>query len=218
MRENSFILKIMNEIGKALDQKYQNIKKINLEVNLEDFIVLFNYFYSLSEKNFEKRAAISLISLIIMKISKLDNNLETIINELKEIIVQDNYLSDSLKRIKVMMTLRDKFKPLFSDEINKYLENYKKLFGMNIEIFFELNIYFLSDIVNEDLLYFTFKSLVEKYKKLIISEHILESQEVKRAININSLNQLLLLKFNNEQKVVDFEEKKFLLRDQIWTN
>ena len=39
MRENSFILKIMNEIGKALDQKYQNIKKINLEVNLEDFIL-----------------------------------------------------------------------------------------------------------------------------------------------------------------------------------
>ena len=50
----------MNEIGKALDPKYQNIKKWNLEVNLEDFIALFNYFYSLSEKNFEKKAAIRL--------------------------------------------------------------------------------------------------------------------------------------------------------------
>ena len=188
-------------------------------MNLENFIALFNYFYSLSEKNFEKKAAIRLISLITKKISKLDNNCEAIINEFKEIIVQDNYLSDSLKRIKIMMTLRDKFKPLLSDEMNKYLENYKKLFGINFKIFFELllnlNIYFLSDINNEDLLYFTFKSLVEKYKKLIISEHILESKEVKSAININSLNQLLLLKFNNEQKVVDFEEKKFLLRDNF---
>ncbi len=59
------------------------------------------------------------------------------------------------------------------------------------------------------MLYFTFKSLVEKYKKLIISEQLLESQEVKSAININSLNQLLLLKFNNDQKVVAFEEKNF---------
>ena len=71
----------------------------------------------------------------------------------------------------------------------------------------------MTDTNNEDLLYFTFKSMVKKYKKLLISEHILESQEVKRAININSLNQLLLLKFKNEQKIVAFGEKKFLLRD-----
>jgi len=77
--------------------------------------------------------------LITKKISKLDNNCEAIINKLKKIIVQDNYLSDSLKRIKKMMTLRDKFKPLLSDEMNKYLENYKKLFGMNFKIF--LNYY-----------------------------------------------------------------------------
>ena len=71
----------------------------------------------------------------------------------------------------------------------------------------------MTDTNNEDLLYFTFKSMVKKYKKLLISEHILESQEVKSEININNLNQLLLLKFKNEQKIVAFGEKKFLLRD-----
>ena len=212
-RKNSFMLKIMNEIGKSLDPNYQNIKELDLEANLEDFITLFNYFYSLSEKNLEKNGAIRLISLITMKITKLDDNYEAIINELKEIVVQDNYLSGSLKRIKVMLTLMGNFKPLLKDEMNKYLESYKKLFGMNIGIFFELIIYFLSDTTDEDLLYFTFKSLVEKYKKLIISEDILDSQEVKSAININSLNQLLLLKFSNEQEIVAFEDKKFILRN-----
>ena len=213
MRKNSFMLTIMNEIGKALDPKFQNIKELDLEANLEDFISLFNYFYSLSEKNLEKNVAIHLISLITMKIYKLDDNCEVIINELKEIIAQDNYLGDSLKRIKVMITLMDNFKPLLKDGMNKYLENYKKLFGMNIGIFFELIIYFLTDTNNEDLLYFTFKSLIEKYKKLIISQDILDSQEVKNAININSLNQLLLLKFSNKQEIVAFEENKFLLRE-----
>ena len=95
-RKNSFMLTIMNEIWKALDPNYQNIKKLDLETNHEDFIALFNYFYSLFEKNLEKNVAIRLISLITMKITKLDDNSEAIINELKEIIVQNNYLSDSL--------------------------------------------------------------------------------------------------------------------------
>ena len=95
-RKNSFMLTIMNEIWKALDPYYQNIKKLDLEANIEDFIALFNYFYSLSEKNLEKNVAIRLISLITMKITKLDDNSATLINELKEIIVQNNYLSDSL--------------------------------------------------------------------------------------------------------------------------
>lgn len=82
----------MKSFGSILS-KYQ---KISLETNLEDFIALFNYFYSLSEKNLEKNVAIRLISLITMKITKLDDNSEAIINELKEIIVQNNYLSDSL--------------------------------------------------------------------------------------------------------------------------
>ena len=86
-----------------MDPNYKNIKELDLEANLEDFIDLFNYFYSLSEKNLEKNVAISLISLITMKITKLNDNSEVIINELKEIIVQNNYLSDSLKRIRVMI-------------------------------------------------------------------------------------------------------------------
>ena len=52
--KNSFMLTIMNEIWKALDPYYQNIKKLDLETNLEDFIALFNYFYSLSEKILKK--------------------------------------------------------------------------------------------------------------------------------------------------------------------
>ena len=86
-----------------MDPNYKNIKELDLEANLEDFIDLFNYFYSLSEKNLEKNVAISLISLITIKITKLNDNSEVIINELKEIIVQNNYLSDSLKRIRVMI-------------------------------------------------------------------------------------------------------------------
>ena len=84
---------------------------------------------------------------------------------------------------------------------------------MDIAILFELFIYFLTDNSNEELLYFTFKSLKEKYKKLIISDSLFDSKEIKNSININHINQLFLLKFTGEQKIIVFENSHFLIRD-----
>ena len=212
-KKNEFILKLMNEIGTALDENYQKIKGFDLEANLEDFIDLFKYFDSLCQKHPEKSIAIHFISIVILHVNNLDDNYEKLINDAKEIVIQENYLSSFAKRMKVMITLMNDFKPLLLEEYNQYIENYKKLFGVDIAILFELFIYFLTGNSNEELFYFTFKSLKEKYKKLIISDSLFDSKEIKNSININHINQMLLLKFTGEQKIIVFENSHFLIRD-----
>ena len=98
-----------------------------------------------------------------------------------------------------MIDLINGFKPLLSEEMNKYMQNYRKLFGFDIATLFELLIHFLTnvDTGNEDILYFTFKALTKRYKKLVISSAILDSKEVKASISIGSLNELLELKLKN---------------------
>ena len=114
-----------------------------------------------------------------------------------------------------MIDLINGFKPLLSEEMNKYMQNYRKLFGFDIATLFELLIHFLTnvDTGNEDILYFTFKALTKRYKKLVISSAILDSKEVKASISIGSLNELLQLKLKNEQKIIVFENSHFLIRD-----
>ena len=90
-KKNEFILKLMNEIGTALDENYQKIKGFDLEANLEDFIDLFKYFDSLCQKQPEKSVAIHFISIVILHVNNLDDNYEKLINDAKEIVIQENY-------------------------------------------------------------------------------------------------------------------------------
>ena len=67
----------------------------NNEWNMKSFGSKLSKYQKIRSRN-ESCWLYRLISLITMKITKLDDNSEAIINELKEIIVQNNYLSDSL--------------------------------------------------------------------------------------------------------------------------
>lgn len=216
MKKNAFFLQLMNEIGKALDENYKEIKEFNLEANLQDFIDLCNYFLPLCGKKLEKSVAIRLISMIILKAPNQEENFEKLmklINDLKEIVIQENYLRDGTRRMNVMITLMEDIKPFLSEEKNNYLENYKKLFGMDIATLFEIFTYFFGDNDKENLLHFSLKALMKKYNKLIISDDIFNSKEIKEAININCLSQLFLLKFSKEQKIIVFEKSCFLIRE-----
>ena len=77
--------------------------------------------------------------------------------------------------------------------MNKYEENYWKLFGFDIATLFKIFIHFLTymDTGKKDILYFTFKTLIKSYKKLVIYNDILDSKEVKASISIGSLNESL---------------------------
>ena len=218
MNKNDFVLKIINKIGTALDKKYKEIKEFDFEANIEDFFKLFDYFYSLcdeKEKSLDKHVALYFISTMITQNSNIDDNCKNIINKVMEIIVQNDYLKDKKKRDNLMIDLINGFKPLLSEELNKYMQNYRKLFGFDIATLFELLIHFLTnvDTGNEDILYFAFKALTKRYKKLVISSAILDSKEVKASISIGSLNELLQLKLKNEQKIIVFENSHFLIRD-----
>ena len=77
MKKNTFILKIINEIGSALDKNYQTIKEFDFEANIEDLFKLFDYFYSLcnqNEKSPDKHVALYFISTMITQINDLDDN------------------------------------------------------------------------------------------------------------------------------------------------
>ena len=218
MKKNTFILKIINEIGSALDKNYQTIKEFDFEANIEDLFKLFDYFYSLcnqNEKSPDKHVALYFISTMITQINDLDDNCQKIINQIMQIIYQDNYLKDKQKRTELMLNIINDFKPLLSEEKNKYIILYTKLFGLDIGTLLEIFIHFLTsmDTGNEDILFFTLKALTKKYKKLIISNDILDSKEVKKSITIGSLNELLQKKLINEQKIIVFEKSHFLIRE-----
>ena len=95
------------------------------------------------------------------------------------------------------------------------MRNYRRLFGFNIATLFELLIHFLLMWyqANKDILYFTFKTLIKRYKKLVISNAIQDSKDVKSIISIGSFNELLQLQLKNEQKILVFENSNFLIRD-----
>ena len=218
MKKNTFILKIINEIGSALDKNYQTIKEFDFEANFEDLLKLFDYFYSLcdqNEKSPDKHIALYFISTMISQINDLDDNCQKIINQIIQIIHQNNYLKDKQKRTELMLNIINGFKPLLSEEKNKYIVLYTKLFGLDIATLFEIFIHFLApmDTGNEDILFFTLKALTKKYKNLIISNDILDSKEVKKSITIGSLNELLQKKLMNEQKIIVFEKSHFLIRE-----
>ena len=187
MKKNTFILKIINEIGSALDKNYQIIKEFDFEANIEDLFKLFDYFYSLcnqNEKSPDKHVALYFISTMITQINDLDDNCQKIINQIMQIIYQDNYLKDKQKRTELMLNIINDFKPLLSEEKNKYIILYTKLFGLDIGTLLEIFIHFLTsmDTGNEDILFLTLKALTKKYKKLIISNDILDSKEVKKSM------------------------------------
>ena len=213
-KKNEFILKIINEIGKALDKNFLQIKIFNYDSNIEDFINLFNYFDSFCDKEKEKSIAIQSISIIILKIDNLSNIWEKIINQVKQIIIQDNYLKDKERRMKLISNIMDDLKLVLGEKKRNYLDSFAKKFEMNIITLLELITLFQTydDKGSRDLLYFTFKEISENYKKLIISEDIFDSAEVKDSISLNDLNQLLLLNFKDEQNIIVFEQSKFKIR------
>ena len=213
-KKNEFILKIINEIGKALDKNFLQIKIFDYDSNIEDFINLFNYFDSFCDKEKEKSIAIQSISIIILKIDNLSNIWEKIINQVKQIIIQDNYLKDKERRMKLISNIMDDLKLVLGEKKRNYLDSFTEKFGMNIITLLELINLFLTydDKESRDLFYFTFKEISENYKKLIISENIFDSAEVKDSISLNDLNQLLLLNFKDEQNIIVFEQSKFQIR------
>ena len=213
-KKNEFILHLINEIGKTLDKNFRQIKDFDYESNIEDLIYLFSYFDSFCDEKKEKSIAIRTISLIILQIDNLNNTWEEIINKVKLIIIQDNYLENKATRMNLMLSIMKDLKLLLTEEKRYYLDYFSKKFGMNIMTLFELMTHFITcdDNGNKDLLYFTFKTILENYQNLIISEEIFKLADDKGAISLNDLNQLLLLDFNDEQNIIVFEQSKFQIR------
>ena len=213
-KKNEFILKLINEIGKAFDKNFLQIEKFDYESNREDLVYLFNYFDSLCDKEKEKRIAVHTISTIILQVDNLNDIWEKIINQVKMIIIQENYWKDSERRMNLVFNIMNDLKLVLTEEKKNYLCNFTKKFQMNIITLFELINYLITCDNNEskDMLYFTFKMILENYKKIIFSEDILKILEVNGSINLSDLNQLLLLNLKDEQNIIVFEHSKFQIK------
>ena len=209
LKKNTFILKVLNKIGYSLSKNFVKISHFNLDVNLTDFNELFDYFYSLCEKNPEKDMCLHLISYVILQTKDLNENYQNLINDIMEVVLIDNYLNNQDNRFKLLDKLiENDLKLCLSKEQNSFIMNYSKLFGLNIIILFEIMTYFFSDNMNKDLLCFTIKDLKKNYPELIISDSITDLEH----IDINYLNQLLSLKFSNNSNILIFENSKFIIR------
>ena len=91
------------------------------------------------------------------------------------------------------------------------MENYKKLFDMDLMTLFKMMIFLYSDKSNKDLLYFALKALTKKYKNLLISDSVINSKEIDNPNYINCLNQLFALTFHKKiLKTLDFQNSIFL--------
>ncbi len=208
LKKNTFILKVLNKIGCSLSKNFVKISDFNLDVNLTDFNELFDYFYSLCEKNPEKDMCLLLISYVILQTKDLNENYQNLINDIMEVVLIDNYLYNQDNRFKLLDKIKNDLKLCLSKEQNSFIMNYSKLFGLNIIILFEIMTYFFSDNMNKDLLCFTIKDLKKNYPELIISDSITDLEH----IDINYLNQLLSLKFSNDSNILIFENSKFIIR------
>ena len=208
LKNNTFILKVLNKIGCSLSKNFVKISDFNLDVNLTDFNELFDYFYSLCEKNPEKDMCLLLISYVILQTKDLNENYQNLINDIMEVVLIDNYLYNQDNRFKLLDKIKNDLKLCLSKEQNSFIMNYSKLFGLNIIILFEIMTYFFSDNMNKDLLCFTIKDLKKNYPELIISDSITDLEH----IDINYLNQLLSLKFSNDSNILIFENSKFIIR------
>ena len=190
-KKNKFILKIINEIGKSLDKNFLQIKNFDYDSNVEDFIDLFNYFDSFCDKEKEKEKSIAIhsISIIILQIDNLSDIWEKIINQVNQIIFQDNYLKDKERRKKLISNIMDDLKLVLGEKKRNYLDSFAKKFEMNVITLLELINLFLTydEKGSRDLLYFTFKEISENYKKLIISEDIFDSAEVKDSTKMSKI-------------------------------
>ena len=213
-KKNEFILKLINEIGKAFDKNFLQIEKFDYESNREDLVYLFNYFDSLCDKEKEKRIAVHTISTIILQVDNLNDIWEKIINQIKKVIIQENFSKDSERRMNWVFNIMNDLKLVLTEEKKNYLCNFTKKFQMNIITLFELINYLITCDNNEskDMLYFTFKMILENYKKIIFSEDILKILEVNGSINLSDLNQLLLLNLKDEQNIIVFEHSKFQIK------
>ena len=129
-KKNEFILKIINEIGKALDKNFLQIKIFDYDSNIEDFINLFNYFDSFCDKEKEKEKSIAIhsISIIILQIDNLSYIWEKIINQVKQIIIQDNYLKDKERRMKLISNIMDDLKLVLGEKKRNYLDSFTEKF------------------------------------------------------------------------------------------
>ena len=209
-KKNNFILALLNEIGSYLDKDFIIINEFDLDANYNDFKELFDFFTTLCIKKPEKILALQLISCIILETNQLTENYMKLIEEIKKIVLIDNCLKKLDDRIKLMNKLMDDVKLCLNREQNVLMMNYSKLFEMNIILLIEISIYLFSDNINS-LLNSIIRELKNAYPYLIVSDTYLSNIE---NIDINCINQLLTLKFTpNDQKMLFFEDSKFLLKN-----
>ena len=212
LKKNMFILNLLNSIIGSFDINFPKLEKFDLEANIQDFNDLFDYLYSLCKNKPVKNIALRLISFLILQDNDLNQNYEKLLTDINAIVLNENYLDTPEKRKKIMNDLMNDLKLCLKKEKYKYVENYKKFFGMDLMTLFEMIIFLYSDKSNKDLLYFALKALTKKYKNLLIYDSVLNSKEIENPNYINCLNQLLELTFVKDLKTLDFQNSIFLIR------
>ena len=211
--QNYFILKLINEIGNMFDKEFIEIEEFDLDANINDFNALFDYFYSLCEDKPNKSMALHLISYITLQMPCFNENYANLINDIKEILINDDIFTKKDKKKKLIEKLFNDLCSCVSEEEKIYLNKFQKMFGLDFLTLYNLLLVFFSDEINMDTLEFTLEKLTEKYKKLLISDSAFDPALTNNKDFFKYLNKFLETQFENSSKVIVFEKSELFVRE-----
>ena len=212
LRKNTFILKLLNEIGGYLDKEFSPLKEFDIEAHLEILTDLFNAFVPLCNNKMEKRIPLHLIFILLGQIDDLHQHFENLINYSKQILMSENYLK--IQQSIFDEILNNELKYCLNEEQCVFALNYSKKFVGDILIFLDIISYCFHDDEDRHLLKQVLEDLGEKYEKVIIPKSILSSIVIEEDNYYGLLNQLLELDYEkvNDVGILIFEDMKFQIK------
>ena len=213
LRKNTFILKLLNDIGCYLDKEFIPLKEFDIEAHFEVLTDLFNYFVPLCNNKMEKRIPLHLIFILLGQIDDLHQHFENLINYSKEILMSKNYLK--IQQSIFDEILNNELKYCLNEERCSFALNYSKKFVGDILIFLDIISYCFHDDEDRYLLKHVLEDLEEKYKKVIIPDSILNSIIIEEENYYSLLNQLLELDYEkvDDVRILIFKDMKFQMRE-----
>ena len=213
LRKNTFILKLLNDIGCYLDKEFNILKEFDMEIHFDIIPELYNQFIPLCKEKMEKRNPLHLIFVIIVQIDVINQHFENIINYNKQILLSDNY--SKIQQVIFDKLMNEELKYCLDKERYSFVWNYSKKFVGDILILFDILSYCLTEEDNNYLIKRVLEDLKEKYKNVIIPDSLLDSIEIKKENYFKLLNQLLELNYEEIKsiKILIFKELKFEMKE-----
>ena len=212
---NTFINSLINKLGYFFDKTFIKVNINDFNGKYTELSRLFNHFILCCDKNEikkEKKLAIQLIYIILLNKIDLNKYYENFLNILLQIIIKDNFIEDKDNFLNKLISCD--LKLCLNEEQYTLICQYKKNHQLNINLLFQMLIYFFGENMEKYLLRLVCNDLRTKYQKWMIFGSIIHSNDIKKEDYLNILKQLINLDFKSLEgkKILHSENPELKLR------